>query len=132
MGEPVELLTQAWLDAQRELTQRLPERPGARARVEYRVAGGPDGEVVFHTVLEDGRIAESALGPAEPEPDFTVLVPHADYVAIVRGELDQNVGFMQGRVKVTGNIGRMLSVLPVTTSPEWQAAADDLLARTTV
>lgn len=132
MGEPIELLTQDWLDAQREATQDLPERAGASARMEYRVSGGPDGEVVFHTVLEDGRIAASALGPAEPEPDFTVLVPHADYVAIVRGELDQNVGFMQGRVKVTGNIGRMLSVLPVTTSAEWRAAADQVLARTAV
>ena len=132
MADAVELLTQEWLDAQREATQRLPERPGASARMEYRISGGPDGEVVFHTVLEDGRIAESTLGPADPEPDFTVLVPYADYVAIVRGELDQNVGFMQGRVKVAGNIGRMLSVLPVTTSSEWRAAADDVLARTAI
>jgi hypothetical protein len=132
MGEPVELLSQDWLDVQREATGDLPARPGASARIEYRVSGGPDGEVVFHTVLEDGRIAENALGPADPEPDFTVLVPHAEYLAIVRGELDQNVGFMQGRVKVTGNIGRMLSVLPVTTSAEWRAAADELLARTAV
>ena len=126
----VELLTQEWLDAQRAATEALPERPGASATVEYRVSGGPDGEVVFHTVLTDGRITWNALGPAEPEPDFTVLVPHAEYLAIVRGELDQNVGFMHGRVKVTGNIGRMLSVLPVTTSAEWRAAADEVLGRT--
>jgi putative sterol carrier protein len=132
MSESVELLSQDWLDAQREATSRLPERPGASARMEYRVSGGPDGEVVFHTVLENGRIAQSALGPADPESDFTVLVPYAEYLAIVRGELDQNVGFMQGRVKVTGNIGRMLSVLPVTTSAEWRAAADEVLARTAV
>lgn len=126
----VALLTQEWLDAQRAATEGLPERPGASATVEYRVSGGPDGEVVFHTVLTDGRITWSALGPAEPDADFTVLVPHAEFVAIVRGDLDQNVGFMQGRVKVTGNIGRMLSVLPVTTSPEWRAAADEVLQRT--
>ena len=53
-----------------------------------------------------------------------------DLVAVVRGELDQHVGFMQGRVKVTGNIGRMLSVMPVTTSPEWRAAASRVLAGT--
>lgn len=132
MAAQVELLTQDWLDAQREATQQLPERPGASATIEYRVSGGPDGEVVFHTVLTDGRITWNALGPATSDADFTVLVPYAEYVAIVRGELDQNVGFMQGRVKVTGNIGRMLSVLPVTTSAEWRAAADEVLARTTV
>jgi predicted lipid carrier protein YhbT len=130
MAEAVGLLTQEWLDAQRAATERLPERPGASATIEYRVSDGPDGEVVFHTVLTDGRITWNALGPAGSDPDFTVLVPHAEYVAIVRGELDQNVGFMQGRVKVTGNIGRMLSVLPVTSSPEWRAAADEVLRRT--
>jgi len=125
----VPLLSQDWLDLQREATAELPVRPGASARIEYRVSGGPDGEVVFHTEVEDGRIVGNRLGEAD-EPDFTVLLAHADYVQVVRGELDQNVGFMQGRVKVTGNIGRMLSVLPVTTSDSWRAASQRVLERT--
>jgi hypothetical protein len=128
-GATVELLTQEWLDLQRSATASLPERPGASARIEYKVVGGPDGEVVFHTVLEDGRIVENQLG-ADADHDFAVLLAHADYVEVLRGALDQNVGFMQGRVKVTGNIGRMLSVLPVTTSAEWRRAADEVLAAT--
>ena len=132
MAEQVALLTQDWLDVQRQATEQLPERPGASATVEYRVSGAPDGEVVFHTVLEDGRITWNALGAPPAEADFTVLVPYADYLDIVRGELDQNVGFMQGRVKVTGNIGRMLSVMPVTASAEWRDAAQVVLARTAV
>ncbi len=132
MAEPVALLTQDWLDLQRQATDSLPQRPGASATVEYKVSGAPGGDVVFHTVLEDGRISWNALGPAPAEADFTVLVPYADYVEIVRGELDQNVGFMQGRVKVTGNIGRMLSVMPVTTSAEWREAARAVLARTAI
>ena len=129
MADAVPLLSQAWLDLQRELTADLPVRPGAAARIEYRVTGGPDGEVVFHQVMEDGRIVDSGLGPAD-EPDFTVLIGHAEFVEVVRGELDQTVGFMQGRVKVTGNIGRMLSVLPVTTSEPWRTAAQRVLAAT--
>lgn len=129
MGDPVPLLSQAWLDLQRELTADLPARPGAAARIEYRVTGGPGGEVLFHQVMEDGRIVDNRLGPVE-DPDFSVQIGHADFVDVVRGELDQTVGFMQGRVKVTGNIGRMLSVLPVTTSPPWRAAADKVLAAT--
>jgi predicted lipid carrier protein YhbT len=128
-GGPVALLSQEWLDLQRDATRDLPERPGASARIEYRVSGGPDGAVVFHTVMEDGRIVANELG-ADPDADFAVLLSHEDFVAVVHGELDQNVGFMQGRVKVTGNIGRMLSVLPVTTSPEWKAAAERVLAAT--
>lgn len=129
MADGVPLLSQAWLDLQRESTADLPERPGAGARIEYQVSGGPDGPVVFHTVLEDGRIGANELGPAD-DPDFTVVLTYADFLEVVRGELDQNVGFMQGRVKVTGDIGRMLSVLPVTTSQDWKAAARRVLAAT--
>jgi len=129
MAASVPLLSQAWLDLQREVTADLPARPGAGARIEYRVSGGPDGEVVFHQVMEDGRLVDNRLGPDE-DPDFAVLLSHADFVEVVRGELDQTVGFMQGRVKVTGNIGRMLSVLPVTTSEPWRAAAQRVLAAT--
>lgn len=129
MAGAVPLLSQAWLDLQRDATADLPVRAGASACIEYEVTGGPDGDVVFTTVLEDGRIADNRLGPAD-DPDFRVLLTHADLVEVVRGELDQNVGFMQGRVKVTGNIGRMLSVLPVTTSKEWRAASQRVLAST--
>jgi len=125
----VPLLSQAWLDLQREACSALPARPGASARIEYRVAGGPDGEVVFQTVLEDGRITENHLG-VDGEPDFTMVLGHADFVAVVRGELDQHVAFMQGVAKVTGNIGRLLSVLPVTTSVEWREASARVLAAT--
>jgi predicted lipid carrier protein YhbT len=129
MADPVPLLSQDWLDLQRDATAELPVRPGAGARIQYRVRGGPDGEVEFHTVLEDGRIAVNQLGPID-DPDFTVLLTHDDFVEVVRGELDQNVGFMQGRVKVAGDIGRMLSVLPVTTSEAWRAAARQVLDAT--
>lgn len=113
--------SQAWLDRQREATAGLPVRPGATARIQYEVTGGPDGTVVFHTHLADGRIVANELGP-DGDPDFTMAVPHEEFAAIARGERDASVGYMQGRVKVTGNVGRMLSVLPVTSSPEWREA----------
>ena len=36
-----------------------------------------------------------------------------------RGELDPNVAFMQGRMKVAGSMGVMLALLPVTDTPEY-------------
>lgn len=116
-----QLLTQEWLDEQRSRAATLPQRPGASARIEYQVSGGPDGGVTFHTVLEDGHIVENRLG-ADPDAEFAVILAYDDFVAVTSGELDPAVGFMQGRIKVTGNIGKMLAVMPVTASQEWKQA----------
>jgi putative sterol carrier protein len=35
-----------------------------------------------------------------------------------RGQLDPNVAFMRGRMKVAGSMGVMLALLPVTNTPE--------------
>lgn len=119
--------SQAWLDRQREATAGLPVRPGASARIQYEVTGGPDGTVVLHTHLDEGRIVVNDLGP-DDDPDFTMIIPHEEFDAIARGERDASVGYMQGRIKVTGNVGRMLSVLPVTSSPEWREAMAGIVA----
>ena len=124
-----ELLSAEWLERQRAETAALPERAGCTARIQYEVTGGQDGPVVFHTHIEDGRITANGLGP-DDDPDFTMLVPMTEFRAVVRGELDSSVGYMQGRIKVTGNIGRMLSVLPVTTSAEWSEAMSRVAADT--
>lgn len=115
------LLSQEWLDRQREETAELPTRPGASARIGYRVTDRSTGDVDFHVVLDDGRITESGLGPLD-DADFTMQMPRPTFVEVVRGELDPNVGFMQGRIKVVGDIGKLMSVLPATVSDDWAAA----------
>ncbi len=41
---------------------------------------------------------------------------------MARGELDLHAGFMQGRIKVVGPMGRFMAVLPATQSSEHRAA----------
>jgi putative sterol carrier protein len=113
-------LTQEWLDLQRELAQEFPERPGATARMQYRVTGGPDGDVVYHQVIEDGKMLESQLGE-DPEAEFTISQTYDDSVKILKGELDANAAFMQGKMKVDGNMGKLMSLMPLTQSPEYKA-----------
>lgn len=47
-----------------------------------------------------------------------------------RGELDPNVAFMQGRMKVAGSMGVMMALLPVTNTPEYQALRQEIAAVT--
>lgn len=114
-------LTQEWLDLQRELAQDSPERPGATARMQYIVTGTPDdGDVGYHTVIENGVMQENALG-TDAEAEFTLSCTYDDSVKILNGELDANAAFMQGRMKVTGNMGKLMSLMPLTQSPEYKA-----------
>jgi putative sterol carrier protein len=113
-------LTQEWLDIGKELSQEFPERPGATARMQFVTTGAPEGDVAYYQVLENGKILESVLGE-DPNADFTITSTYDDSVKIAKQELDANAAFMQGRMKVTGNMGKLMSLMPLTQSPEYKA-----------
>ena len=122
-------LSQEWLDEGRELAQEFPERPGATARMQFAVTGGPEGDVKYYQVLENGKILESTLGE-DANADFTMTSSYDDSVKIQKGELDPNAAFMQGRMKVTGNMGKLMSLMPLTQSPEYKAINEKIKDQT--
>ena len=115
-------LSQEWMDAGRELAQEFPERPGATARLQYHVIGTPTGDVHYYWVVENGNLQESTLGD-DPDAEITLSMSYDDAVKMQRGELDPNAAFMQGRIKVVpgSNMGKLMSLLPLTQSPEYRA-----------
>ena len=117
-------LTQEWLDIQQELAQEFAERPGATARLQYRVTR-PEGDIEYYWVVENGKLLESRLGQ-DPDADFTLTLTYDDSVKIQKGELDPNAAFMQGRMKVTGNMGKLMSLLPLTQSSDYKAIQEKL------
>ncbi len=118
-------LTQEWLDEQVRLAQSQPERPGASARMQYVVTGGPDGEIRYYWVLENGKLLESRLGDLS-DAEVTLTVTYEDAMKIQQGELDPNAAFMQGRIKVTGNMAKLMALLPITNSPEYKQFQGEL------
>lgn len=122
-------LSQAWLDLRAELAASFPARPGATARAQTVVAKTPNGDVAFVEAYEDGRLVAATLGAAD-DVDYTVNLTHADSLAIARGELDLHVGFMQGRVKVAGDVGKLMALAPVIRSDAYAAATAELARRT--
>jgi putative sterol carrier protein len=112
-------LTQEWLDETRKMAEGQPERPGASATMQYVVTGGPDGDVQYYWILENGKLKESKLGTL-PDAEVTLTQTYEDAMKIQKGELDANAAFMQGRVKVTGNMAKLMSLLPLTNAPEYK------------
>jgi putative sterol carrier protein len=118
-------LSQEWLDQTKEMAAGQPDRPGASARMQYVVTGGPDGDVKYYWVLENGKLQESKLGEL-PDAEVTLTQTYDDAMKIQKGELDANAAFMQGRVKVTGNMAKLMSLLPLTNAPEYKALQTEI------
>jgi putative sterol carrier protein len=113
-------LTQEWLDQAKDLSQEFPEKPGATARMQYIVSGAPEGDVKYYQVIENGKMLDSQVGE-DANADFSITVSYEDAVRMQKGELDANAAFMQGRIKVGGNMGKLMALMPLTQSPEYKS-----------
>jgi putative sterol carrier protein len=122
-------LTQEWMDLAKSLAQDFPETPGATVRMQQVVTGAPEGEVKYYTVIENGKTLEQSLGE-DPQADVTLTNSYDDAVKIMNGELDANAAFMQGRVKVTGNMAKVMSMMPLTNKPEYKEIQEKLKQQT--
>ena len=82
------------------------------------------GDVAAHAMFAGGRIVGSGSGTV-PGADLTLTLTDADARALVAGELDPSVAFMQGRMKVAGDMAPLLDLLALAGTD----AARDRLGR---
>ena len=112
-------LSQEWLDESTRLAADQPERPGASARLQYVITDAPDGDVLYYWIVNEGHLVENRLGELA-DAEVTLTETYDDAMAMQKGELDTNAAFMQGKVKVTGDVAKLIALLPITMSPEFQ------------
>lgn len=80
---------------------------GVDVTVQQVIVGVPgDGTSRYWTRVADGHI-ETGIGDV-PDPDLVVEQDYDTAVALNRGELHLRSAFLQGRVRVEGNIGKLL------------------------
>ncbi len=70
------------------------------------VTGAPEGDVSYWTRFDDGKV-EGGLGEAE-SADVTITQDYETAAALSRAEVNAQAAFMQGKLKVTGNMGKLL------------------------
>jgi putative sterol carrier protein len=104
-------LTSEWLDA---LTATINQHEGFKAAIasvdltlQFETTDAPDGtEPVYYIAVADGA-ATAAPGPAE-DPDATISSTYETAVAISKGELNTQMAFMTGKLKVSGNMAKLM------------------------
>jgi hypothetical protein len=121
-------LSQEWFDEFRTVAgELLPDRPGASLRVQYLATGGPDGDLHYYWILEDGKLVEARLGTLE-DAQCTITSTYENAVRMQQGEITPTNAFMKGKMKVKGNLGKMMSLMPITHSPEWASVEEKVRA----
>lgn len=112
--------SQEWLDRQTALQQSFAVRRGATARVQYRLTNAPGGgEIRYYAEVCDGRAVEQRLGD-DPRADGTMTASFDDSVAILRAELAPTTAFMQGRIKLSGDVAKLGKLMPLTQTAEYK------------
>lgn len=122
--------SQEWLNRQCALQQAFAPRPGASARVQYRLTQAPDvGDIRYYADVQDGRIVEQRLGD-DPTADGTMSSSYADSIAMLRGDLAPTAAFMEGRVKLTGDVAKLGALMPITQTAEYKKHYAQLVEET--
>lgn len=122
-------LSQEWLGEFVTLAADQPTRPGATVKIQYKVTDSRAGDIDYYWEVDEGKILEARRGTLD-EADFSMTSTYDDQAKIQRGELEATAAFMQGKIRVTGNMAKMMSLLPLTNSPEWKALQEKVAGLT--
>ncbi|MDP9401986.1 MAG: SCP2 sterol-binding domain-containing protein [Actinomycetota bacterium] len=107
-------LSQAWFDevneAARSSSSLQQATAGARLTLQQVVTGGREGDLRYWVRVEDGSV-QVALGDAQAArlaPDATVIQSYETAAAVSRGELSTEDAFLDGRIRLHGDIAVLL------------------------
>lgn len=123
-------LSEEWFDMVVELAKSQPNRPGATANMQYVITDCPDGkEIHYYWKVQDGKLLDAKLGDLS-DAEFTMTMSYSDHMKMAKSELDPNAAFLQGRIKVTGNMAKLMGLLPITSSEEYKQLIKDIAEQT--
>jgi putative sterol carrier protein len=79
----------------------LPDKaPGLDAVIQFKFTGAEAGD--WYAAIKDGKVTVEK--GEHPSPKMTLTADSGDYVKIFTGELDGMQAFMQGKLKLAGDL----------------------------
>lgn len=122
----VKFLSEEWAQA---VTDALNNHPGfktamgsAQLTIQFNTTEAPDGDISYYLTTSGGQ-AQMLLGQA-PDADVTINQNYETASAISKGELNVQTAFMTGKIKVSGNLAKLM--MHQKAIAEWGAAIRDL------
>jgi putative sterol carrier protein len=119
-------LSEAWAQA---VTAALSQHEGFRNAIgsnelgiQFETEDGPDGAVSYYLAAGGGS-AHMALGELE-SPDVTVKMNYDTAAAVSKGDLNVQTAFMTGKLKVSGNLAKLM--MHQGAIQQWSAAVGEL------
>ncbi len=109
----VKFLTEEWASAMTEALNSSDEFKSAagsqQVKLQQVVTGAPDGgDTKYYFTLENGQ-AEVALGELS-DAEATLTQSYETAVAITKQELNAQNAFMQGKLKISGNMMKLMQL----------------------
>ena len=90
--------------------------------IQFEVEEGPTGEVSYY-MASSGGATTMAIGVLE-DADVTVKQSYDTATAISKGELNTQTAFMTGKLKVSGNLAKLM--MHQSAIQQWGAAVGEL------
>jgi len=87
----------------------IPEKAqGVDAVIHFKFTGEEAGE--WNATIKDGKV-EVAQGIPRSAPKMTLTADSADYIKIFTGELDGMKAFMEGKIKLGGDLNLAMKLM---------------------
>ncbi|HEX6219875.1 MAG TPA: SCP2 sterol-binding domain-containing protein [Acidimicrobiia bacterium] len=119
-------LTEEWAN---DVTQALHNHEGFKSAmgaadlgIQFNTEDGPEGEIDYY-LKASGGTSNVALGTLE-DPDVTVKQSYDTAAAISKGDLNTQTAFMTGKLKVSGNLAKLM--MHQAAIQQWASAVSDL------
>ena len=108
----VKFLSEEWANTMTEKLNASDEfkkaASGQNVKLQQVVSDAPDGEAKYYFVLDNGSV-DVSLGEVA-DADATITQNYETAVAITKSELNAQNAFMQGKLKISGNMMKLMQL----------------------